>query len=156
MKILVLGASGMIGSTMYQVLSENPDFDVYGTARRDQIRAFFSPSQAEKLIFGVDLSCPDMMLRLFSSHKPDIVVNCVGLTKHLREGNDPIPALTLNAMLPHRLATCCALSGARLIHVSTDCVFSGRKGNYTEEDDADAGDVYGKTKFLGEVAGPGY
>jgi dTDP-4-dehydrorhamnose reductase len=155
MKILVLGASGMIGSTMFRVLANHPDYDVYGTSRSVQFRAFFSQKLASRLISGVDLASTDNMLKLFSSHKPDVVVNCAGLTKHLPEGNDPLPALTMNAMLPHRLSECCALGGARLIHVSTDCVFSGRKGNYTEQDAADAEDVYGKSKFLGEVGGPG-
>jgi len=94
-------------------------------------------------------------VRLFRDVRPDVVVNCAGLTKHLPSGNDPVPALTMNALLPHRLAELCGISSARLVHISTDCVFSGNKGSYSEDDEPDAIDVYGKTKHLGEVAGPG-
>ena len=86
--------------------------------------------------------------------KPDVVVNCIGLTKHHKEAEDPQMALPLNALLPHRMADLCAVAGARLIHVSTDCVFAGTKGNYGEADAPDAGDVYGKSKHLGEVDYP--
>jgi len=154
MKVLVLGASGMIGSTMVRVLSERNDWHVAGTVRSDTARPLFPAPIAEKLISGVELANGDNLPRLFRDAKPDVVVNCAGLTKHLPAGNDPLPALTMNAMLPHRLAELCGISGARLIHVSTDCVFSGRTGNYSETDPPDATDIYGKTKHLGEVAGP--
>jgi dTDP-4-dehydrorhamnose reductase len=83
--------------------------------------------------------------------RPAVVINCVGLVKQLADADDPLAALPVNALLPHRLARLCALTGTRLIHVSTDCVFSGRKGGYRESDDADAGDLYGRSKLLGEV-----
>jgi dTDP-4-dehydrorhamnose reductase len=90
-----------------------------------------------------------------STIRPDAVVNCIGVIKHLPAGSDPLSAITLNAQFPHRLAAACRVAGARLIHLSTDCVFSGRKGGYTEEDRTDAEDLYGQTKMLGEVRGPG-
>jgi dTDP-4-dehydrorhamnose reductase len=83
-----------------------------------------------------------------------VVINCIGLVKQLAEANDPIVALPINAMLPHRLVRLCALANARLIHVSTDCVFNGSRGNYQEADISDAQDLYGKSKYLGEVAAP--
>jgi dTDP-4-dehydrorhamnose reductase len=83
--------------------------------------------------------------------RPDVVVNCAGLTKHKPEAEDPLVSIPINTLMPHRLAGLCKLVGARLIHVSTDCVFSGEKGSYTEDDFADARDVYGKSKALGEV-----
>jgi dTDP-4-dehydrorhamnose reductase len=93
-------------------------------------------------------------LGLFSSAKPDIVINCIGLVKQLAEADDPLAAIPINAMLPHRLARVCAVSGARLIHMSTDCVFAGTKGMYTETDFADAADLYGRSKLMGEVDYP--
>lgn len=94
------------------------------------------------------------MARVLQQVKPDVIVNCAGLTKHKPEAEDPLIAIPINALMPHRLAALSALAGARLIHISTDCVFSGEKGNYAESDFADARDVYGKTKALGELFYP--
>jgi dTDP-4-dehydrorhamnose reductase len=86
---------------------------------------------------------------------PDVVINCIGIVKQLPAASDPLPTIAINALFPHQLAHICRQNRSRLIHVSTDCVFSGRKGNYTENDPTDAEDLYGKTKFLGEVDYPG-
>ncbi len=153
MKVLVLGASGMIGSAMVRVLSDSDRFDVVGTLRSEMARPLFPNFVAEKMVSGVDLINPDCIPHLFRRVRPSVVVNCAGLTKHVPAGNDPLSALTMNALLPHRLAEYCGMMGARLIHVSTDCVFSGNKGNYSEQDQPDAVDFYGKTKHLGEVLG---
>ncbi|MBT8558144.1 SDR family oxidoreductase [Polynucleobacter paneuropaeus] len=151
MKVLVFGASGMIGSAMFRVLSAKIGWQVWGTLRSDKAKRFFSGDQQDKLIAGVDVEKHDVLVRMFACVKPDVVVNCIGLTKHHKEAEDPQIALPLNALLPHRMADLCAVAGARLIHVSTDCVFAGTKGNYAEDDAPDAGDVYGKSKYLGEV-----
>ena len=90
-------------------------------------------------------------MRVFAHLRPDVVVNCIGLTKHHKTADDPILAIPVNTLLPHRLAELCAIGRSRLVHISTDCVFSGARGSYTEDDPADANDVYGKAKFLGEV-----
>lgn len=153
-KVLILGASGMIGSTMLRVVAENADWQVIGSIRSKQAKAKFPAALAGRLVSDFDLANPDHLPALFGETKPDVVINCAGLTKHLPGGNDPIPALTLNALLPYRLAALCHVAGARLIHVSTDCVFSGKAGMYKESDQPDATDVYGKTKHLGEVTGP--
>lgn len=154
MKVLVFGASGMIGSAMFRVLSAEIGWQVWGTLRSDEAKRFFSDDQQDKLMAGVDVEKHDALVRIFLRVKPDVVVNCIGLTKHHREAEDPQMALPLNALLPHRMADLCAVVGARLIHVSTDCVFAGTKGNYAEGDAPDAGDVYGKSKHLGEVNCP--
>ena len=152
MKILVLGASGMIGSAMYRVLSEKTGLSVLGTLRSDVDRRFFAGALADNLIAGVEMAQEDTLLEVFSRVRPEVVVNCIGLTKHRSEAGDPLQALTLNALLPHRLANLCSVAQARLIHVSTDCVFSGIKGGYAEGDTSDALDFYGKSKYLGEVS----
>jgi dTDP-4-dehydrorhamnose reductase len=86
-----------------------------------------------------------------SALRPDYVVNCVGVIKQRTEAISPIPSITINSLLPHKLAQMAARWGGRIIHFSTDCVFSGKRGWYTEEDPSDAEDLYGRSKFLGEV-----
>ncbi len=146
MKVLVLGSTGLIGSTVSRVLSEKPSLDVFGTVRSD-----CSGLKLKNLFTGVDIQDNSRVLDIFASINPDVVINCVGATKHKDDGNQPINAIKLNALFPHRLAQICNLLGTRLIHISTDCVFSGKKGSYTESDQPDANDVYGKSKALGEV-----
>ncbi len=151
MRVLVLGANGMIGSTMIRVFSERDDWEVYGTVRQESAKQYFSAKIAERLLANVDVANFDSLVEALARTHPDVVVNCIGATKHKAGGNEPLMAIPLNALLPHRLATLCAAAHARLVHVSTDCVFSGKKGNYSEDDLPDAEDVYGKTKALGEV-----
>lgn len=152
MKVLVFGASGMIGSAMFRVLSEKKEWEVRGTLRSNAWKRFFPETLAGKLIPDVDVERHDALVRVFAQVQPDVVVNCVGLTKHHSEAEDPLLSIPLNALLPHRLADLCAATGSRLVHVSTDCVFSGTRGGYLEDDAPDAVDVYGKSKHLGEVA----
>jgi len=154
MKVLVVGASGMIGSTVLRVLSENKDWEVYGTVRDASVKRFFSASIGERLQADIDVEHPDHLAKVLDRIRPDVVVNCAGLTKHKPEAEDPLIAIPINTLMPHRLAGLCKLVGARFIHVSTDCVFSGEKGDYIEDDFADARDVYGKSKALGEVLYP--
>lgn len=154
MKVLVFGASGMVGSAMVRVLSEKKEMQVFGTLRTGAAKRFFPPAIANRLITGVDVDNHDSMVRVFAQVQPDVVVNCIGLIKQHKDASDPLLAVTINALLPHRMADLCALMGARLIHVSTDCVFAGIKGGYVEDDAADANDIYGKSKFLGEVYSP--
>jgi dTDP-4-dehydrorhamnose reductase len=152
MRILVLGISGMLGHTAFSLLSRLPDVEVFGTARSEAARARLGPSLRQNVIVGVDVLDQDALLGALARIRPDVVLNCVGLIKQLENANDPLAALPLNALFPHRLRRACELLGARLIHVSTDCVFSGAKGNYKESDIPDATDLYGRSKLLGEVA----
>jgi dTDP-4-dehydrorhamnose reductase len=151
MKVLVLGASGMLGNAVMRVLSENKGWQVFGTVRSSAAARFFPPDIAASLVAGVDVEDQDALVRVFANVRPDVVINCIGLIKQLAEGDDPLLALPINAMLPHRLSRLCELARSRLVHVSTDCVFSGSRGAYVEEDVSDALDLYGKSKFLGEV-----
>jgi dTDP-4-dehydrorhamnose reductase len=154
LKVLVLGASGLIGSTMFRVLNENKNWDVFGTVRDSAVKSFFPDSIGAKLLVGVDVEYQDSLARVLLQIRPDVVVNCVGLTKHKAEVHDPLVSIPINTLMPHRLAVLCQLAGARLIHISTDCVFSGESGGYVETDSTDAQDVYGKSKALGEVQYP--
>lgn len=110
---------------------------------------FYDKAQIFENVNGENI---ETILRVLADVKPDAVVNCIGVIKQLKDAKNPIPGLTINALFPHRLALACRASGARLIAISTDCVFNGKKGNYREDDFADAEDLYGRTKFLGEVS----
>ncbi len=154
MKVLVLGASGMLGSAVMRVLSENDTWGVFGTVRSASASRFFPPTIAKHLISGCDVENHDVLVDVFNKVRPTVVINCIGLIKQLVDADNPLQALPINSLLPHRLAGLCELSGARLIHISTDCVFKGDKGGYTENDLSDATDLYGKSKFLGEVYFP--
>lgn len=157
MKVLVLGGEGMLGHKVFQVLDRR--FDVCATfaAGTGPWRGFpmYAEVSPERLVGGVDAFDIRGVERVVRDLSPDAVINCIGIIKQLREASDPIISITLNSLFPHQLGEICAGAGARLIHMSTDCVFSGRKGRYSEEDPPDAEDLYGRTKLLGEVARPG-
>jgi dTDP-4-dehydrorhamnose reductase len=151
MNILVLGVSGMLGSAVFRYFTANSQHRVMGTLRSSAALRFFPSPQHESLICGVDVLDPDALMAVFGRTQPDVIINCVGLIKQLADAKDPLTALPLNAMLPHRLAALCRVAGARLIHISTDCVFSGSKGMYQEQDESDCTDLYGKSKYIGEL-----
>ncbi len=154
MRVLLLGGAGMLGHKLCQRFREH--FETWTTVRagyRDYARyGLFDP---ERTLGGVDAVDFDSVVRAVAEVKPDAVINCIGIIKQLKAAKDPIVSLSINSLFPHRLANLCRASGARLIHISTDCVFSGRKGMYSEADVSDAEDLYGRSKFLGEVDQPG-
>lgn len=154
MKVLVLGASGMLGNAVIRVMSEKADLEVYGTVRSSNVPQAFSLEIAKKIITNCDVTNHESLAALFNNIRPDVVINCVGLVKQLAMADDPLITLPINAMLPHQLAHICDSHKARLVHISTDCVFSGARGNYKETDVSDAQDLYGKSKFIGEVTYP--
>jgi dTDP-4-dehydrorhamnose reductase len=141
----------MLGNVMMRLLSNEVDLDVFGTARSSAVCRHFESSVADRILLGIDVENADALALAMAKTKPQVVINCIGLIKQLAESNDPLRALPINAILPHRLARLCKLAGARLVHISTDCVFSGKRGNYLESDPSDAEDLYGKSKCLGEV-----
>jgi len=154
MRILVLGGDGMLGHRL--LLSWRSVHEVRVTLHQDlaayrQLGLF----GADNAFAGVDAGRIEHIARIISEFRPEAVVNAVGIVKQRSEANAAIPSLEINSLLPHRLALVCGAAGARLVHLSTDCVFSGRKGTYTESDSPDAEDLYGRSKYLGEVAGPG-
>ena len=154
MRILILGASGMLGNTALRLFAESESYVVIGSARSTGVLSYLPQALHEKVICGVDVENMDSLTGLFAQARPDVVINCIGLIKQLAEADNPLVAIPINALLPHRLAQLCGVAGARLIHMSTDCVFSGAKGMYCEDDAADANDLYGRSKFLGEVDYP--
>ncbi|WP_166268181.1 dTDP-4-dehydrorhamnose reductase family protein [Marinobacter caseinilyticus] len=151
MRILVLGVTGMLGSAVFKTLAQDASHEAWGTLRSGAGLAYFTEADHDRLIAGVDVLDHDSLVQVFNRIRPDAVVNCVGLIKQLSNAQDPLIALPINSMFPHRLARLCDLAKVRLVHISTDCVFSGRKGRYLESDVSDAEDLYGKSKYIGEL-----
>jgi dTDP-4-dehydrorhamnose reductase len=139
---------------MFQVFSETPQFQVFGSARSESARRHFPEQLQRQILCGVDVENQDALTRIFGLVRPDVVINCVGLVKQLADVDDPMYTIPINSLLPHRLSALCKVAGARLVHISTDCVFSGAKGGYVETDFPDANDLYGRSKLLGEVDAP--
>ena len=144
----------MLGNATLRLFSQSEGFSVAGTVRSGRALRLLPPQLHPLLIEGVDVEQFDSLVRGIDLARPDVVINCIGVVKQLTEADDPLTALPVNALLPHRLARLCSLVGARLVHVSTDCVFSGSKGRYVESDFPDANDLYGRSKYLGEVDYP--
>lgn len=151
MKILVLGATGMLGNVVYKQLSLDPRYKTWGTVRSAPATQLFTPIQQANIVVGVDALNGDHLASVLAKIKPDVIINCVGLIKQISTVNDPLTVLPINSLFPHRLAKLCDLMNCRLVLISTDCVFSGARGMYTEDDASDAKDLYGKSKYLGEV-----
>jgi len=152
--VLVLGASGMLGNAVLRLFVQSPGYQVFGSVRSSGALRLLPKDLHPSVITDVDVENIDSLMRLFAVVHPDVVINCVGLVKQLAEADDPLAAIPINALLPHRLARLCEVAGARLVHMGTDCVFSGEKGMYTEADASDAKDLYGRSKYLGEVDYP--
>lgn len=150
-RVLVLGATGMLGHATLRLFAASPGIEAWGSVRSAGALARLAPALRSRIFTGVDVEQPDALVELLARARPQVVINAVGLVKQLAEADDPLFALPINALLPHRLARLCALAGARLVHVSTDCVFAGTRGQYVETDLPDATDLYGRSKLLGEV-----
>ena len=134
MRILILGASGMIGSALFKRLSSVSNLELYGGVRDLSIQKYFSASLQDRLVNCGDLAVNESIHSILKKINPDVVINCAGLTKHKKEADDPVIAMPINASMPHQFASACDDRGIRFIHRSSDCVFSGAKGGYVEDD----------------------
>ncbi len=145
----------MLGHKLWQVFK--PRFETWGTTRGDfaEFEVFGDLFDRDHMVSHVNVMNFDNVIRAVAVVQPEVLVNAVGIIKQLPSSKDYITSLTINALFPHRLAQLCRAADVRLIHISTDCVFSGQAGMYTESDISDAEDLYGRTKFLGEVTGSG-
>lgn len=154
MKILILGGSGMLGHRLW--INLRKEHEVWVTVRQTSSPfPEWSEFPSKYVRTDVDASNFDQVTRALASIQPDLVINCIGLIKQMGHlARDPIMSISLNALFPHRISLICRTAKIRMIHISTDCVFSGKKGNYLESDESDAEDLYGRSKFLGEVAYP--
>lgn len=155
MKVALLGSTGMIGHRVLLELLKCEQIDVVGLSRSTNHKSLIQKfSDRDGFYEGVDMADFKQVELLLEKIKPEVIINAVGIT--IRKLNQPDSfekAFQVNTLLPKTLQKWVQKNNARLIHLSTDCVFSGAKGNYTEIDIPDANDVYGKTKFAGEVEG---
>jgi dTDP-4-dehydrorhamnose reductase len=152
MRILILGGDGMLGHQLFRYFKLHHEVKV--TLRQDLISySSFDLFNADNSYGGIDVRSMESLTEVVADFKPEAIINAVGIVKQRSDSREIIPSLEVNALLPHRLALICQAVDSRLIHLSTDCIFSGKKGNYQDFDESDAEDLYGKTKFLGEVHG---
>jgi dTDP-4-dehydrorhamnose reductase len=151
MKILILGGTGLIGHKLWIELSRR--FQDVFTIIHGKKKLFnkYGWYDTNKVIDYIDIMDFQKLEGIFYSVQPDVILNCIGITKRKKEINNPLLAISINSLFPHKLAQWAKLHNKRIIHFSTDCVFDGRIGNYTEESLTTAEDVYGRTKALGEI-----
>lgn len=151
--ILILGGSGMLGHKLWSIFKEQ--FNTFVTLRNpfEQYRDlnFFDP---HRTFSNINLRNSECLQPILEEIKPHIIINCVGIVKQLPDAKDPVTSIIINSLLPHELEKMAQRFGSKLIHISTDCIFEGGKGNYSEEEPARADDLYGLTKLLGEVSEP--
>ena len=155
MRVLVLGGSGMLGHKLVQVLRDRVEVTATVREPAGRWREFPIFTAPARLLGGVDAANFDGIGRAIERTQATVVINCIGIVKQVDAARDAVAVMQVNALFPHRLADLCGSLGARLIHISTDCVFSGRRGGYRESDRPDADDLYGRSKQLGEVIRPG-
>lgn len=147
-KVLILGANGMFGSMVASVLTQKPGYRVEQTMRPGVLA---HAGCANVPTHRCDVLDTDSLMKILLEVSPDIVVNCTGLIKQRPEAGDPLVIFPINALFPHRLARLCSVIGARMIHFSTDCIFSGETGDYADGALSDVNDYYGTSKWLGEI-----
>ncbi|QQS43153.1 MAG: SDR family oxidoreductase [Acidobacteriota bacterium] len=154
MRVLVLGAGGMLGHKLVQRLP-NHGVETWAGVRGGGDLSRFRFISERRVIGSVEAGEPESVRKAVRLAGPDVVVNAVGVIKQKEEAKHSALTIEINALFPHRLHEICRDAGARLVHISTDCVFSGSRGGYTEEDPTDAQDLYGRSKALGEVVSEG-
>lgn len=153
MRLLVLGAAGMLGHRICRLLADQ--FEIWGTFHEHSASKRYNVLPPECSLAGVNAQNFSTVRSALENVKPDAVVNCIGIVKQRDEAKQAIPSIHVNALFPHQLADLCVERGIRVIQISTDCVFSGSRGNYSEIDVPDPVDLYGRTKLLGELNRPG-
>jgi dTDP-4-dehydrorhamnose reductase len=153
MRVLILGGDGMLGHQLLRHFKRRHDVRVTLRLGNESYEGHRLLNQGMPF-YGIDARQMDSLWRVITDFHPDAVVNAIGIVKQRSDAKEVIPSIEINSLLPHRLAQACRSIGARLVHMSTDCVFSGRKGKYSEADVADADDLYGRSKLLGEVSEP--
>lgn len=153
MRIMILGADGMLGWQALKYFSEKYETTALVRKSEDQLRPF--PLFKGKDIFTcIDVRDTARLEQAIAQAKPNVILNCVGIVKQRSQAKEAVESIEINSLHPHRLAEMCAEKDIRIIHYSTDCVFSGQKGRYDENDKPDAEDLYGRSKLLGEISYP--
>jgi dTDP-4-dehydrorhamnose reductase len=149
--VLVLGGTGMLGHTVFEHLSGRGALDVHATVRdAAPLAERVAPERRQAIHGGVDAQRFETIEHVVGEVRPNVLINAIGIVRQVPAAADPVASIDVNALLPHRLARLSAATGARLVHLGTDCVFSGSRGDYREDDTPDPTDLYGRTKLLGE------
>ena len=151
LKVMIIGITGMLGSNLLKSMSRNNNLSLIGTSRRNRLKYHKNINYVH--LENINVDDDETFYEAIKLSKPDVIINCVGLIKQLSDSNDPLKILPINSIFPHKLYHFCNQESIRLIQISTDCVFSGKKGNYKETDISDAEDLYGKSKYIGELHG---
>lgn len=155
--VLVLGTNGMLGSMLTMRWGQEKNFCLYGANRGEaasSVRSNLAATLTGLDAMRFDAAAAQRLTQFLTQHQITVVVNCIGVIKQREGGQDPVTTVAVNSLFPHQIAQVCERVGARLVHISTDCVFSGRVGGYTEDQLPDATDFYGRSKALGEVMEP--
>ncbi|MDC0863355.1 SDR family oxidoreductase [Candidatus Pelagibacter sp.] len=151
-KILILGSTGLLGSTLLKYFSKKKNFQCFGAIRKDLDIDKLKNIKNIKL-YKINYNNKKNILKIFNEIKPDLIINCIGVVKQITHKKKLSEIVKVNSFFPHYLAELISLQKKiRLIHFSTDCVFLGQKGNYKEDDLPDAHDIYGRSKLLGELS----
>ncbi len=148
-KIIILGSTGMMGSMLTRVLKKDKRFQILCTYRNFEKVKILNLNQNQ--LKKINVSNLEDIKKLIIRFKPDYLINCIGLIKQLCNKKNLKETKFLNSTFPKKISKIAEKNKFKIIHLSTDCVFSGKKGNYKEKDTADAEDIYGKSKFNGEV-----
>jgi len=150
-RVLVLGATGLLGNTLFNLLIRGNKYHPIGTIRKNESKFFFTKPHRENLVVCSDVNDEVELDKLFEKTNPDVVINCISLDGNNFKKKSTFDYMMIYSILPHRLSKLCAASNSRLIHISSDGVFSGEKGNYQEQDIPDSRELYGLVKYLGEL-----
>lgn len=154
MRILILGGDGMLG---HQLLDSWQGRHAVAVTLRQTLTHYanYNRFNLENSFANVDVRDFSKLAQLVEKYRPDAVINAVGIIKQRDDAADAVQSIEINALLPHKIAVLCERIGARFVQISTDCVFSGSRGMYCEDDIPDAKDLYGRSKLLGEVSSKG-
>lgn len=151
-KVLVLGVSGMLGHVLYKEICRNHDFEARGTTRcKEKIARFFTQTELGNIYDNIDANGLDELRRIVENFAPDVVINCIGVIRQTTHISNTLQMIAVNALFPHQLGVLCRETKSRLIHISTDCVFDGKRGSYRESDAVNPQCLYGRSKLLGEI-----
>ena len=153
MKILILGSSGLLGNTLTKYFFQKNSFQTFGTLRDFSKISFFREKYHKNFVQFSNILDFIELEKKIKDIKPNVIINCLGITNKYRIVNFDLVQqyIKINSLFPHKLCEICSRHNVRLIHFSSDCVFSGLKGFYNENDFADPIDIYGKSKLMGEL-----
>lgn len=154
-RALIFGGGGMLGHELWRTC-RRAGLDAFATVRPERLEgppaSVLDPAAT---LTGVRAEDPASVAWAIEECGAEVAVNCIGVVKQSAAAQDAVTAIRVNSLFPHELAAACRERGVRLVHVSTDCVFSGRRGRYSEDDPPDPIDLYGRSKLLGEVEAEG-